>query len=179
MAGHRPWRDIRAGRERRIEAEHGTEALNEHRKRMDQATTESRDRYERQQRTLAELRKARELTQIGVGERLGVSQPQVSRIENSADLYLSTLHRYVEALEGTVEIVVRFPDGEAVPLDLSQLLNNRDTDSDEPTTAVTSDSDDLAQVRAQLDELRATVAAFTTAATNTSEPTTTAAAQAS
>ena len=45
---------------------------------------------------LADLREERELRQTDVAEKLGVSQANVSRVEGQADVYLSTLRRYVE-----------------------------------------------------------------------------------
>lgn len=62
-------------------------------------------------RTLRELRKARELTQTQLARSLRVSQAQVSRIETQADLYLSTLRTYVEAMGGELELRVVFGDG--------------------------------------------------------------------
>jgi DNA-binding XRE family transcriptional regulator len=62
-------------------------------------------------RTLRELRRARELTQTQLARSLRVSQAQVSRIETQADLYLSTLRTYVEAMGGELELRVVFGDG--------------------------------------------------------------------
>jgi DNA-binding XRE family transcriptional regulator len=61
---------------------------------------------------LDELRKARQMTQTKLAETLGVNQGEVSKIEHRADLYLSTLSEYVEALGGTLEIRAVFPDSE-------------------------------------------------------------------
>lgn len=63
------------------------------------------------QMALGELRRARELTQAELAGELGKGQAAVSRMERRADVYVSTLRRYVEALGGTLEIVARFPDG--------------------------------------------------------------------
>jgi transcriptional regulator with XRE-family HTH domain len=57
------------------------------------------------------LRQARRLSQETLADNLGISQPQVSKIEHSTDLYLSTLRRYVEAMGGDLEMVARFPEG--------------------------------------------------------------------
>lgn len=56
------------------------------------------------------LRKAREMTQLQLGEVLGVHQSEVSRIERRADICVSTLVEYVEALGGHLEIRAVFPD---------------------------------------------------------------------
>ncbi len=65
--------------------------------------------------TLAELRKARELTQTQLAAALETTQPGISMIEHRTDLYLSTLRSYVEALGGRLEILAVFPDA-AVPI---------------------------------------------------------------
>ena len=56
------------------------------------------------------LRKAREMTQLQLGEVLGVHQSEVSKIEHRADICVSTLVDYVEALGGHLEIRAVFPD---------------------------------------------------------------------
>lgn len=61
-------------------------------------------------RRLAELRRARDVTQVALAEKLRMAQPSVSRLERQADLYVSTLRRYVEALGGRLEISAVFPD---------------------------------------------------------------------
>ncbi|MBL8179452.1 MAG: helix-turn-helix transcriptional regulator [Bryobacterales bacterium] len=58
------------------------------------------------------LRKAREMTQLQLGQVLGVHQSEVSKIENRADICVSTLIEYVEALGGHLEIRAVFPDRE-------------------------------------------------------------------
>jgi len=59
---------------------------------------------------LAELRDSCGVTQAQLAERLGVSQPNVSKIEGKDDLYLSTLWNYVAALGGHLEVKAVFPD---------------------------------------------------------------------
>ncbi len=61
---------------------------------------------------LAELRKARELTQETMAETLNRSQASVSELERRTDVYVGTLRRYIEAMGGELEIVARFPDGD-------------------------------------------------------------------
>ncbi len=60
---------------------------------------------------LQDLRRARQLSQEDLAERLGASQPEVSKIESRADMYVSTVRRYIEAMGGELDIVARFPDG--------------------------------------------------------------------
>ena len=60
---------------------------------------------------LAQLREARELTQVRLAEILGVNQPAVSKLERSADMYVSTLRSYVQAMGGELRIEAVFSDG--------------------------------------------------------------------
>lgn len=64
---------------------------------------------------LAELRRARDFTQTRLAEVMHKTQPEISRIENEADLYVSTLRSYVEAMGGELEIAAVF-NGERVPI---------------------------------------------------------------
>lgn len=60
---------------------------------------------------LQELRRARELSQEQLAEALGVNQATISKLERRADMYISTLRRFVEALGGELEITARFREG--------------------------------------------------------------------
>ena len=60
---------------------------------------------------LNELRRARQLSQEQLAEELGATQPEISKMEHRADMYVSTLRRFVEAMGGELEIIARFPDG--------------------------------------------------------------------
>lgn len=60
---------------------------------------------------LRSLRKARHLTQERMAELLNIGQDSVSRIESRSDLLLSTLKSYVEAMGGSLRLVVEFQDG--------------------------------------------------------------------
>lgn len=112
MSGHRSWS---ADRKARL-------ADPEIARRAVAARTEL-DRLELEyQRTLSQLRHARRLTQNQLAAALGVSQAQVSRIENQADLYLSTLRSYVEAMGGELQLHAVFPDGQAALLSPGELL---------------------------------------------------------
>ncbi|SRR5258708_7282813 len=59
---------------------------------------------------LSDLRRARELSQVELAEKLGIAQSEVSKVEKRADVMLSTLRKYVEAAGGKLELVARFPD---------------------------------------------------------------------
>ena len=60
--------------------------------------------------TLQELRKARELSQEEMSDRLSMRQGDISKLERRTDLFLSTVRKYVQAMGGTLELVVTFPD---------------------------------------------------------------------
>ena len=61
---------------------------------------------------LHELRRARALTQKDLAESLNVNQPAVSKMEQRADMYVSSLRSYVEAAGGKLKIIAEFPEGE-------------------------------------------------------------------
>ena len=58
---------------------------------------------------LGQLRKRMAVSQQEMANRLEVSQPAISKREQQADMQLSTLRNYVEALGGELEIVVTLP----------------------------------------------------------------------
>jgi hypothetical protein len=59
---------------------------------------------------LRELRMIAGKAQADVATALRIKQPSVSKVENQTDMYLSTLRAYVEAIGGTLELIVRLPD---------------------------------------------------------------------
>jgi len=65
---------------------------------------------------LGDIREAVGKTQVELAAELGLGQGSVSKIESAADMYLSTLRRYVEALGGELEVLARFPEGTIVPI---------------------------------------------------------------
>ena len=64
--------------------------------------------------TLQDLRKAQKLTQEQMAKVLNIGQDRVSRLEKRSDMMLSTMRSYVEAMGGSLELVVRFPKRGAV-----------------------------------------------------------------
>ncbi|RJP27214.1 MAG: transcriptional regulator [Candidatus Omnitrophota bacterium] len=60
--------------------------------------------------TLQELRKAKQRSQAAMAKRLRVNQAAVSKLERRADMYVSTLRSFIEAMGGSLEIIARFPD---------------------------------------------------------------------
>ncbi len=57
--------------------------------------------------SLAELRRARLLTQDQLAADLHVNQASIAKLERRTDMCLSTLRRFVEAMGGGLEIVAR------------------------------------------------------------------------
>lgn len=71
---------------------------------------EQRKEQLRQEMTLAELRKAFSLTQDTLAKNLNVKQAEISKIENRADMLMSTLRNFVQAMGGDLEVRAVFPD---------------------------------------------------------------------
>ena len=71
---------------------------------------ETRRRIEAEAQTLSDdlhlsqLRKARGLTQETMAELLGVSQAEVSKMERRTELYVGTLRKFIEAMNGELVI---------------------------------------------------------------------------
>jgi transcriptional regulator with XRE-family HTH domain len=61
---------------------------------------------------LDELRAARALTQEHLSTILGVKQSAISKLERRADMYVSTLRHFIEAMGEQLEIQAVFPDGD-------------------------------------------------------------------
>jgi DNA-binding XRE family transcriptional regulator len=59
---------------------------------------------------LQQLRKIAEKSQTQVAEKLGIKQPSVVKMEKQADLYISTLRKYVAAAGGKLTLMVDFPN---------------------------------------------------------------------
>jgi len=78
------------------------------------AENKQKVRAELQRMALEELRNAKQLTQTDMAEMLDVPQSSISRIEQRADMYLSTLRNYIHAMGGVLQIQAVFPDGGAV-----------------------------------------------------------------
>jgi len=69
---------------------------------------------------LAQIRKARGLTQEAVADLLGVSQAEVSKMERRSELYIGTLKKFIEAMNGELVLAARFADGVEVPIRLGE-----------------------------------------------------------
>ena len=70
---------------------------------------------------LHELRRARAMTQKAVGKTLHVNQPAVAKLERRADMYVSNLRAYIEAMGGRLNIVAEFPQGAVTITNFSDL----------------------------------------------------------
>ena len=68
---------------------------------------------------LSQFRKARGLTQETMAALLGVSQAEVSKMERRTELYVGTLRKFIEAMNGELIIAARFADGVEIPIRLS------------------------------------------------------------
>ena len=68
---------------------------------------------------LRKLRLHRRLTQQELADRLGTTQPEISKLERRRDVRLSTIRAYVVALGGSLGLVARF-DGDEAELDGSR-----------------------------------------------------------
>jgi predicted XRE-type DNA-binding protein len=74
-------------------------------------------RYQELKQELEGLRELRQIAgkaQAEIATALNIKQPSVSKIEKQADMYLSTLRNYVEAIGGELELTVKLPDRPAM-----------------------------------------------------------------
>jgi len=90
-------------------------------KRVAQIRAEGREMDRIHAMNLATIRKAAEMTQEAVAEKLGGRQGDVSRIENRHDLLLSTLLNYLTATGAEDARIVVTVRGQEFELDLKQL----------------------------------------------------------
>ncbi len=74
---------------------------------------------------LAMIRRAGDLTQVEVAEKLGVGQAVVSRLERRSDMLLSTLADYLHATGAEHPRIVAVLNGMEVELDLDQFREPR------------------------------------------------------
>jgi transcriptional regulator with XRE-family HTH domain len=72
---------------------------------------------------LDELRRARRMSQEALAETMQTTQAHISRLERRADIYISTLRRYVEALGGELRIVATFGKAPVGELEIDRFAN--------------------------------------------------------
>ena len=77
---------------------------------------------------LHELRQARAMTQKAIGEALKVNQPAVAKLERRADMYVSNLRAYIEAMGGKLSIVAEFPQGDVTITNFADQTTDGTTD---------------------------------------------------
>jgi DNA-binding XRE family transcriptional regulator len=82
-----------------------------------QARVDARVKSTLQTMPLAEIRKAIGMTQADLAGKLDVAQGSVSKFENAADMYLTTLRKYVEALGGELHLTAKFADGRELEIE--------------------------------------------------------------
>jgi transcriptional regulator with XRE-family HTH domain len=93
-------------------------------KEISRAAPEQREHARRHARAvvrrmkLDELRRGRSLSQEEMAEALGINQGAVSKIEHRADLYISTLRRFIHAVGGELRIMAQFPGGDPIEIEL-------------------------------------------------------------
>ncbi|GID29334.1 helix-turn-helix domain-containing protein [Paractinoplanes brasiliensis] len=100
MSGYTRWSDIRA---EHIERAGGEEAVEAGKQELLAATVGYR---------LAEIRKARGLTQQQVATRMGVTKGRVSQIEQGKASGQDVIARYAAALGGRLHQAIYFDDGD-------------------------------------------------------------------
>ncbi len=71
--------------------------------------------------TLRDLRAVHSLTQTKVAEILGIEQDSVSRMERRADMLISTMSDYVEAMGGKLRLIAEFPNRRPYSVKLGDL----------------------------------------------------------
>jgi transcriptional regulator with XRE-family HTH domain len=84
-----------------------------------------------EEKSLRDLRQARQLTQQRMAKRLGVRQHSISRLEQRSDMLLSTLRDYIGKMGGELVLTARFPDREPVRIkgfaDIADTVNRSAT----------------------------------------------------
>jgi len=76
------------------------------------ARSDTRVKELRKEMLLAELRKHTGMTQQELSEKLGISQPSLSKMESQEDMQIGTLNRLVHSVGGRLELIVHMPDGD-------------------------------------------------------------------
>lgn len=85
------------------------------------------NRLHEEYKTLQELRKARELTQVEIARTLNIRQATVAQMEKRSDLMISTLRGYIEGMGGKLKLVVEFPD--RAPMQIAGIGESGDVSS--------------------------------------------------
>jgi ribosome-binding protein aMBF1 (putative translation factor) len=75
---------------------------------------------------LADLRRARDLSQEELAQALGVEQPAIAKMEKRTDMYVSSLRRFIEAMGGQLRIVARFAGRDILIQNFSDLQHKQE-----------------------------------------------------
>lgn len=108
--------------------------------RLRQATEAVARDYESYLVNLKQLRQAADMTQVQLAKVLGISQPEVSRIERQTDVYLSTLKSYVAAMGGDLRLVAVFGEDVSLGVGLDEILDRLPPESGEVSLSVVTTS---------------------------------------
>ena len=92
-----------------------------------QAKAQSEALQMEEEMNLAEIRRALKLSQDEIAQTLQIGQGSIAKIEKRADMYVSTLRRFIEAMGGELEIVARFPDHAVKIRNFSDLSEKADS----------------------------------------------------
>ena len=76
--------------------------------------------------TLRQLRRLFLGTQTALGNKIGIKQAAVSRLENRSDMHLSTLKQMIDTMGGKVKIIAQFADRPGVSVNLFDALDTPD-----------------------------------------------------
>lgn len=85
------------------------------------ARSDAKARQMVEEMALAELRRARGLSQETLAAVLHVKQPSIAKLEQRTDMYISTLRTHIKAMGGELEIIAHFPDGDVRIANFSEL----------------------------------------------------------
>src|SRR5437763_9045799 len=84
------------------------------------------ERLVAEEMTLQELRKAHNYSQKVLANNLEVNQATISKMERQADMLISTLRSFIEAMGGSLEIIAAFQNH--TPVKLNQFEDLEETD---------------------------------------------------
>ena len=76
--------------------------------------------------SLRDVRKAFHRSQESVAKALDMEQESVLRIERRADLLLSTMRKYVEAMGGDLKLIAKFPNRPPIQIETLATLADRE-----------------------------------------------------
>jgi DNA-binding XRE family transcriptional regulator len=87
---------------------HSFESLRRGMSAQSQERAEAKANVLRAEMNLAELRHAAQLSQVQLGDALGIGQAAVAKIEKRTDMFVSTLRRVIRGMGGDLEVAAIF-----------------------------------------------------------------------